>query len=92
MYTEPISVKGPDVWHCEHYDQTLVHHASVTHAINWLDDIDTSNFQIIRGGGGGGGRGGVFNPILTGLFESKFLLGVGGKFDPPFRSRMSRHM
>ena len=43
------------------------------------------------------------NPILTGLFESKFLLG-GGQFDPPFRSRprrgrsprnfawMSRHM
>ena len=30
-----------------------------------------------------------FNPILTGLFESKFLLGggLGGQFDPPFRSR-----
>ena len=28
----------------------------------------------------------MFNPILTGLFESKFLLG-GGQFDPPFRSR-----
>ena len=28
------------------------------------------------------------NPILTGLFESKFLLGGGGQFDPPpFRSR-----
>ena len=26
----------------------------------------------------------TFNPILTGLFESKFLLGGGGgKFDPP---------
>ena len=24
-----------------------------------------------------------FNPILTGLFESKFLLGGGGQFDPP---------
>ena len=24
----------------------------------------------------------LFNPILTGLFESKFLLG-GGQFDPP---------
>ena len=28
-----------------------------------------------------------FNPILTGLFESKFWLGGGGgQFDPPFRS------
>ena len=26
----------------------------------------------------------TFNPILTGLFESKFLLG-GGQFDPPFQ-------
>ena len=25
----------------------------------------------------------IFNPILTGLFESKFLLGGGGQFDPP---------
>ena len=32
----------------------------------------------------------VFNPILTGLFESKFLLGGGGQFDPPFRSRPQR--
>ena len=25
----------------------------------------------------------MLNPILTGLFESKFLLGGGGQFDPP---------
>ena len=30
----------------------------------------------------------TINPILTGLFESKFVLGGGGQFDPPpFRSR-----
>ena len=33
----------------------------------------------------------AFNPILTGLFESKFLLGGGGgQFEPPFRSRPQR--
>ena len=25
------------------------------------------------------------NPILTGLFETKFLLGGGGQFDPPLQ-------
>ena len=25
----------------------------------------------------------LINPILTGLFETKFLLGGGGQFDPP---------
>ena len=38
----------------------------------------------------------AFNPILTGLFESKFLLGGGGgQFDPPFAAKfawMSRHV
>ena len=31
-----------------------------------------------------GSIGTIFNPILTGLFESKFLL--GGQFNSPFRS------